>query len=201
MPSIGSDQYITINGRSEGLYKDRGSKFIAIALPADTVDKAMDHLDRLKKEYHDARHHCYAYKIGPGEENYRLNDDGEPSGTAGKPIFGQILSYGLSDILIIVIRYFGGTLLGTGGLIQAYKASAQSAIMSAKITERKVCKSLTLKFTYDYMSLAMRIVKQEILEILKQELTESCRININVRSSKYKQEKEIFENTYGIELT
>ncbi|MBN1116959.1 MAG: YigZ family protein [Bacteroidales bacterium] len=197
---VEKDTYYTIKSKSEGLFKDKGSKFLAFAFPVLSEEKVKDIVAAIKKQYHDARHHCYAYRIGLSEDCYRYNDDGEPSGTAGKPIYGQILSNDLSDVLIVVVRYFGGTLLGTSGLIQAYKAAAADAISNSEIIEKTISKPLGLKFAYDYMSTAMRLVKQENLEIEKQDFTETCRLFINIRSSKYMQVKQLFEKTYGIEV-
>ena len=133
---MGKDNYLSIEKRSEGIYKDRGSKFLAFAFPVYQEDEIKDILAELRKEYHDARHHCYAYRLGASKEIYRVNDDGEPSSSAGKPIFGQIQSNDLSNILIVVVRYFGGTLLGVGGLINAYRSAAADALINASIIER-----------------------------------------------------------------
>ena len=123
-----SDRYDSIAGPSTGLYKDNGSKFLAFAYPVESEEEVRKHLDALRKEYFDARHHCYAYRIGHQGQLWRANDDGEPSSTAGRPILGQILSAGLSDVLVVVVRYFGGTLLGTGGLMVAYREAAKGAL-------------------------------------------------------------------------
>ncbi|PLX14682.1 MAG: YigZ family protein, partial [Marinilabiliales bacterium] len=130
------DQYLTISKPSEGLFKDRGSKFLAFAYPVSSEEEIKAFQEQLRSDYHDARHHCYAYMLGPKKENYRANDDGEPSSTAGKPILGQIRSFDLTNILIVVIRYFGGTKLGVGGLINAYKTAAEEALKNAKIIRK-----------------------------------------------------------------
>jgi len=143
-----SDSYRTIEGPSKGLFRDRGSRFIALAYPVRTTDEIKSILEELRKEYHDARHHCYAYMLGPDRQVWRANDDGEPSGSAGRPIMGQINSHELTDILIVVVRYFGGTLLGVSGLINAYKTAAADAISNASIVERRVHVSLRITFPY-----------------------------------------------------
>lgn len=194
------DSYNTIKEQAEGLFKDKGSKFIAHAFPIRTEDEVKDALVEIKKKYHDARHHCYAYKIGLGEDNYRVNDDGEPSGTAGKPIYGQILSNELSDILIIVVRYFGGTLLGTSGLINAYRSAASESINNANIIQRIIKKPLILGFTYELMSVVMRIVKDESLEVLEQDFRESCQLILNIRLGDYERISSRFDDVYGIEI-
>jgi uncharacterized YigZ family protein len=195
-----TDSYKTIAAVSEGLFKDKGSKFLSFAYPIESEEQVKLIVKGLKKKYYDARHHCYAYKIGAGENNYRVNDDGEPSATAGKPIYGQILSSGLSDILIVVVRYFGGILLGTSGLINAYKNSAQHAIANAQIVEKIIKQELEIDFSYEMLSQVMRIIKEENLEIVSQQLTESCHVALNVREAELDRMKEKFANTYGIEV-
>jgi uncharacterized YigZ family protein len=194
------DSYNTIKEKSEGLFKDKGSKFIAHAFPVRSEEEARNLLDEIKKKYHDARHHCYAYKIGLRDDNYRVNDDGEPSGTAGKPIYGQILSNELSDILIVVVRYFGGTLLGTGGLINAYRSAAAESINNAKIQQRVIKKFLILGFSYELMSIVMRIVKDENLEVLEQDFRESCQLILNVRLNDYERISNRYNDIYGVEI-
>ena len=136
----------------------------------------------LKKKYHDARHHCYAYRIGTSEPfRFRMNDDGEPSGTAGKPIYGQILSKQITNILIAVVRYFGGTLLGTSGLIQAYRAAAEDALNNAEIEQKVICEKIRLHFSYDKMSTVMRIIREESIEIIHQDLQVECEMEVLVR--------------------
>jgi uncharacterized YigZ family protein len=194
------DFYKTITASSEGLFKDKGSKFLSFAYPIDSEEQVKSIVKDLKKKYHDARHHCFAYRIGSDENNYRLNDDGEPSGTAGKPIFGQIQSHGLSDILIVVVRYFGGVLLGTSGLINAYKNSALDAISHAELIEKIVKQEVDITFPYEMISQAMRIIKDENLEVKQQQLTENCCISLYVRLTEYDRIKEKFRNTYGINV-
>jgi uncharacterized YigZ family protein len=175
------DEYRTLQGVSQGLYKEKGSKFIAIAIPVDSSDNIRIQLEQLRKRYHDARHHCYAYRLGEEPGETRFNDDGEPSGTAGKPIFGQIQSFELTNVLIVVIRYFGGVKLGTGGLIQAYRAAAKDAISNGKIITKTWTSSLEIRFDYLLMNDVMRIIKDESLRIITQESSEQTRILLEIR--------------------
>lgn len=178
------DTYKTIVAPAEGIYTEKRSKFIAIALPVRTVDEVKACLEKYQKEYYDARHVCYAYMLGPERKNFRANDNGEPSGTAGKPILGQINSHELTDILIIVVRYFGGIKLGTSGLIVAYKAAAAEAISAATIVERTVDEEVTFFFEYPFMNDVMRIVKDEGPEIVEQGYDTDCRMTLRIRRSK-----------------
>ncbi|MDY5433176.1 YigZ family protein, partial [Bacteroides pyogenes] len=159
------------------------SKFIAIALPVRNLEEVKQHLDTYQKKYYDARHVCYAYMLGAERKNYRANDNGEPSGTAGKPILGQINSNELTDILIIVVRYFGGIKLGTSGLIVAYKAAAAEAIASATIIEKTIDEEVTVWFEYPFMNDIMRIVKEEEPEILNQSYDMDCCMTLRIRRS------------------
>jgi len=176
-----SDEYKTLKAISEGLYKEKGSRFIALAIPVSTLDEVKTQLERIRKEYYDARHHCYAYRIGEDPGEVRYNDDGEPSGTAGKPIFGQIQSYNLTNILIVVVRYFGGIKLGTGGLMQAYKTSSRDAVENGIIINKVWTTSLKITFEYQKMNDAMRVIKEENLKIIRQETTEKCVITLEIR--------------------
>lgn len=194
------DQYLSIAGESRGLYKEKGSKFIAVAMPVDTLEEVKPILEQLRKKYHDARHHCYAYKIGKEGPLFRYNDDGEPSGTAGKPIFGQIESFGLTNILIVVIRYFGGVKLGTGGLIQAYRTAARDSLEQAGKVTRTLHQSLHFKFPYLAMNEVMKIIKEEELEIIKQEFTLEAIISLSIRKAKFQRVKKRFSNISGIEF-
>ena len=176
------DTYKTIAGSSKGLYKNKGSKFLSFAFPVEDETAVKQHLQELKKKFHGARHHCYAYRIGKGEPfKYRMNDDGEPSGTAGKPIYGQIVSSEVTNILIAVVRYFGGTLLGTSGLIQAYRTAAENALNNARIEEKEILEKLQLKFSYDAMNTVMHIIKDESIRIMHQDFRESCSMELLVR--------------------
>ena len=181
---MNDDTYKTIASLAEGIYTEKRSKFIAIALPVRTVDEVKACLEKYQKEYYDARHVCYAYMLGPERKDFRANDNGEPSGTAGKPILGQINSHELTDILIIVVRYFGGIKLGTSGLIVAYKAAAAEAISAATIVERTVDEEVTFFFEYPFMNDVMRIVKDEGPEIVEQGYDTDCRMTLRIRRSK-----------------
>ncbi|HEY5500132.1 MAG TPA: YigZ family protein [Bacteroidales bacterium] len=177
------DTYKTINGISEGLYKEKGSKFLAFAHPVNTVDEVKPILDVYRKMYYDARHVCYAYCIGAEGEEYRVNDDGEPSGTAGKPIFGQIQSFGLTNVLVVVIRYFGGILLGTGGLVVAYKAAAAEALAGAEIIEKTVDTDFQFRFEFPFMNDVMRIVKNMDAHIVSQSYEMDCFMQLRIRKN------------------
>lgn len=180
---IAEDTYRTIAEPSEGIYTEKRSKFIAIALPVQSVEEVKEHLEVFQKKYYDARHVCYAYMLGADRKDFRANDNGEPSGTAGKPILGQINSNELTDILIVVVRYFGGIKLGTSGLIVAYKAAAAEAIASARIIEKTVDEEVTVWFEYPFMNDIMRIVKEEEPEILNQSYDMDCCMTLRIRRS------------------
>lgn len=180
---IQEDTYKTIIGVAEGIYTEKRSKFIAIAIPVHTVEEIKQHLDIYQKKYYDARHVCYAYILGHERKDFRANDNGEPSGTAGKPILGQINSNGLTDILIVVVRYFGGIKLGTSGLIVAYKAAAAEAIANATIIEKTVDDEIAVAFEYPFMNDVMRIVKEEEPEILEQSYDMDCLMKLRIRRS------------------
>ena len=177
------DTYKTIVGQAEGIYTEKRSKFIAIALPVRTIDEIKAHLEVYQKKYYDARHVCYAYMLGHERKDFRANDNGEPSGTAGKPILGQINSNELTDILIIVVRYFGGIKLGTSGLIVAYKAAAAEAIAASTIIEKTVDEEVTFYFEYPFMNDVMRIVKEEEPEIISQGYDMDCNMTLRIRQS------------------
>ena len=179
-----SDIYKTIKNRSEGSYKEKGSKFLAFAYPVYTEDEIKEHLAELRKEYYDARHHCYAWKLGLDGNRYRANDDGEPSGTAGKPIYGQLLSHELTNILVVVVRYFGGTKLGTSGLIHAYKTATKDAIENTTIIELTVNDTIEVKFDYGVMNEVMRIIKDDNPEIITQDFNLNCKMEFSIRKSK-----------------
>ncbi len=177
------DTYKTIQRHSKGLYKDKGSKFIALAYPVTNEEEIKDLLAGLKKEYHDARHHCYVWVLGHDKALYRTNDDGEPSGTAGQPIYGQILSHDLCNILIVVVRYFGGTKLGVRGLINAYRQAAQEAIENNHIITRTIRKHYRLFFDYPAMNDIMRVMKAFDLPQERQDFGLRCSLDFSVRTS------------------
>ena len=187
------DTYLTISSPSEALYKDKGSKFYAFAYPVQTIEQIKEILAEKRKEYYDARHVCYAYMLGYEREVFRANDDGEPSGTAGRPILGQINSSNLTDIIIIVVRYFGGTLLGTSGLIQAYKTSAAEAIAAATIEERIVEKTFVSKFGYQDLNAVMRIMKDFDLTIVNQIQEMDCTLYFRIRLGDIERVKDRFD--------
>ncbi|MGI6321034.1 MAG: IMPACT family protein [Bacteroidales bacterium] len=165
------ESYNTILKASEGSFRDKGSKFIAYLFPVTTEDEVKEILQDYKKKYYDARHHCYAYRLGWNKDAYRINDDGEPSGTAGKPIYGQILSNDLTNVLILVVRYFGGVKLGVSGLIQAYKAAAADAIENNKIVVTPIRHLLKIEFGYPHMNQVMSLLKVDEVKIQKSDYT------------------------------
>ncbi len=178
------DTYKTIESLSEGIYKEKGSKFIGYAVACYSEDEAKIHLTEWKKMHHQARHVCYAYRFGLDKKVFRANDDGEPSNSAGIPILGQIQSYDLTNVLIGVVRYFGGTKLGVGGLVQAYKAAAKDAVEEGKIIEKQVFDHFEIKFTYNEMPEIMSLVKNQLLAIEKQDFAENCLLQIAVPFAK-----------------
>lgn len=178
------DTYRTIRDLSEGYYTEKRSRFLSFALPVRTPDEVKTQLDIYRKKYYDARHVCWAYMLGPDHTTFRANDDGEPSSTAGKPILGQINSNNLTDILIIVVRYFGGIELGTSGLIVAYRTAAAEAISAARIEERTVDGTITITFEYPHLNSVMRIVKEDKPEVLTQSFELTCEMTLRIRQSR-----------------
>ena len=178
-----SDTYRTIKSPAEGIYKEKGSRFVSIALPFSDQDEIKPIIDKIRKEHHEARHHCYAYMIGHDRTIWRANDDGEPSGTAGRPILGQINSHVLTNILIVVSRYFGGTLLGVSGLINAYRTAAASAIQNAQLIELTLQDYYEITYPYISMNDVMRILKEENVSQSAQSFDLECRILLNFRVS------------------
>lgn len=177
------DTYRTIAAASTGEFKDRGSKFLAFAWPVRTEAEALAHLESLRKEHFKARHHCFAWRLGPDGSRFRANDDGEPSGTAGRPMLGQIDAFQLTDILVVVVRYFGGTLLGTSGLIQAYREATAEALRQAEIKECLVKDHFLLDFDYALMPDVMNAIKKLDLEVLQQTFEDRGLMEIAVRKS------------------
>ena len=178
------DIYKTLAAPCSGVFKDKGSRFLAYAFPVDTVDEVKQHVQCLKQEYFDARHHCYAYRIGVHGEHWRANDDGEPSSTAGKPILGQLLSRELTNVLIVVVRYFGGMQLGVPGLINAYRSAASEALAHAQVVEKTATESLTFQFPYVVMNTVMKLLKEEKAEIIARQFDAECVITIAVPRSR-----------------
>ena len=196
-----NDTYLTIDTLSTGIYKAKGSKFLSFAVPINSVDEAKELIKTYKKEYADATHVCSAYKVGYENAEWKVNDDGEPSGTAGKPILGQINSFQLTNVIILVIRYFGGILLGAGGLIVAYKNAAAEALNNAEIVEKTVENTLTLQFDYALINEAMRVVKDIDANVLNQSYNYSkCILTVSIRKSKYDFLKQKIEEIYGVEV-
>lgn len=175
------DTYKSISCVSEGLFRDNGSRFIAKAYPVETEERIKEILSSVRKEYHDARHHCYAYRLGLHGEVYRSSDDGEPSGSAGRPILGQIDSFGLSDVLVVVIRYFGGIKLGIPGLIRAYKTSTSDALSSASVVEKIAGKWYRIGFSYEQLPAVMKTVKDMDLPQRSQDFGTDCNMEVRVR--------------------
>jgi uncharacterized YigZ family protein len=194
------DTYRTIAESSEGLFKDKGSKFIAIAFSADSEEQFKEILIEIKKQYHDARHHCYAYMIGPDKSCSRSNDDGEPNGTAGKPVLNQILSLDLTNIGVVVVRYFGGTKLGVSGLINAYKTASREALEHATIVEKTINEIYSLHFNYPLMNEVMRVMKEEQLEQLNTRFEMTCYLEFSVRKKIAEKVAERFENIFGVKI-
>lgn len=176
----------TIATQSEGIFKDRGSKFIAIAFPVENEEEIKAIQEKLRKDYHDARHHCYAWRLGTDPTTERANDDGEPSNSAGKPILNQIVKYKLTNVLVVVIRYFGGTLLGVGGLINAYRTATEEALKSGRILRRKIQATYLLSFGYPQMNDVMTVVKEHQLETYDQKFEISCEMKVKIDLDKEK---------------
>lgn len=192
--------YKTINKKSEGSFKDKGSKFISKAYPINSLNEVKDIITELKKEYYDARHHCYAWRIGWEGENTRTVDDGEPSSTAGKPILGQMLSNNLTNILIVVIRYFGGTKLGVSGLIRAYKEAAADAILNAEVITQEINADFKICFEYMEMNNVMKMLKEFPVKIKTQNFDNQCEIYLSIRRDYEQQIIDKFNKKIGIEL-
>ncbi|MDG1806058.1 YigZ family protein [Flavicella sp.] len=188
------DVYKTLEEDSEEtLFKEKGSKFFGYAFPVTDEEQVKNILLDIKKKHHAARHWCYAYKLGVDPVRFRVNDDGEPSNSAGQPIYGQILAADVTDVLVVVVRYFGGVKLGVGGLIRAYKASAQLTLETSKIVEKTIEEKLELTFQYQHMNKVMRVIKQKRLTVFSQELTTSCKLILNIKKSEFSQIKNAFE--------
>lgn len=195
-----SDFYNTIEKESEGYFKDKGSKFYAFAFPLKNEVVVKEIINRLKKEHHSARHFCYAWRLGTEEIRFRANDDGEPSSTAGKPILGQLQSFELTNILIVVVRYFGGTLLGVSGLINAYKNAAIVVINNAEVLKKVIEKEYKVSFTYNELNEVMHIIKHENFNIKSTEFQETCSLIFAVAKSKAEKAEKIFNDLYKVKL-
>ena len=196
-----NDTYKTIAFPSEEiLFKEKNSKFFGYAFPVTTEEEIKNHLDILRKQHYGAVHFCYAFQIGTDKIQYRANDDGEPSNSAGAPIYGQIQSFGLTNVLIVVVRFFGGVKLGVGGLISAYRTSAQMALEASEIIEKTIDMHYMVSFDYKNMNKVMRVIKEKNLEIISQNMNESCEIEIATRKKNAEQIVDIFTNLYEIDI-
>ena len=194
------DTFYTLGGEAEALYKDKGSKFLAYGYPVTCEGEIKGRLDALRKRYYDATHHCYAWRLGPKGESFRANDDGEPSSTAGRPILGQMLSREVTDVLIVVVRYFGGTKLGVPGLIEAYKRSAALVLENAEIEQRTVDVQTTIRFSYLAMNDVMRIVKELQPQIIAQQFDNLCTMTLAIRQGFAAQLLDRLSKVEGLEL-
>ncbi|MHC5202802.1 IMPACT family protein [Myroides sp. LJL119] len=195
------DSYKTINQPTqEVLYKEKNSKFFAYAFPITSEQEVKPILDQIKKQHYNARHWCYAFQLGAKQVYYRVNDDGEPSNTAGAPIYGQIQSFELTDVLVVVVRYFGGIKLGVGGLITAYRAAAQLALEQAQIVDKTIDEHFKILFQYKDMNNVMRIIKEKDLEIVEQQMHMSCCIEVKIRLNEYEKALASFEPFYEVKI-
>lgn len=197
---MNSDQFKTVKNRSEGTFKDKGSKFYAFAFPVKDEDEISIYREEIKKKYHDARHHVFAYRTGADMKTFRSSDDGEPSNSSGPPVLGKIRSYELTDILIIVVRYFGGTKLGIPGLINAYGSAAEDAIKNANIIIKTILKKLRIKFEYPEMNSVMRIIKEHNLKVNEQDFQLSCLVELEIAEGKFEKIKKLFETNHKLEV-
>ncbi len=196
-----TDSFLTIEQPAEGQFKEKGSKFLAYAYPIKSEKEAKDYIQALKKEHFSARHHCYAWRLGADKLLFRANDDGEPSSTAGKPILGQIQKNDLTNILIVVVRYFGGTLLGVGGLIHAYREASADALLNANIMEKLVEVGFCVEFDYLNMNNVMKVFKDENLPQLKNEFDLRCKIKSSIRKNDEPRIFNAFNTIEGVNIT
>ena len=194
------DTFLTMASASEGIYKDKGSKFLAFAYPVANEEEVKEKVDFLRKKYFDARHHCYAYRLGADGKQYRANDDGEPANSAGKPILGQLIAHDVTNVLIVVVRYFGGILLGVGGLVQAYKQAAISALSNAEIVTDVVTETFIFSFDYPDMNQVLKVVKDMNLECYGQDFNMNCVMNVKVRKSLTAQMKKRLEAIESLKI-
>lgn len=195
------DTYNTLENAVENiLFKEKNSKFIGYAYPITSENEVKTHIENLKKDHFSARHWCYAYQIGTETFKFRANDDGEPSNSAGMPIYGQIQSFEITNVLIVVVRYFGGVKLGVGGLISAYKTTAQLTLEEANIVEKTIDKHFKITFDYKNMNKVMRIIKEKNIDIVNQKMELNCEIEIATRKKNAKQIFDIFSTLFEIEI-
>ena len=201
MSLIQNDTYKTLKEASkEILFKEKNSKFFGYAFPVSSEEEIKKHIEHLKKEHFSARHWCYAYQIGIEKTHYRANDDGEPNNSAGMPIYGQIQSFEVTNVLVVVVRYFGGVKLGVGGLISAYKVAAQMALEESEIIEKTIDKYFALSFNYAHMNKVIRIIKEKNLSIVSQKMEMDCEIIIGTRKKNVQNLLDTFENLYEVQL-
>jgi len=184
----------------EGLFKDRGSKFYGYAFPVTNEEEIKEKIEFLKKQHYNARHWCYAWQLGENYDHYRANDDGEPSNSAGMPIYGQLQSFNVTNVLVVVVRYFGGTKLGVGGLIKAYKNGAKLALENSIIIHKTIDEEFLIKFEYPEMNAIMRIIKDENISIINQKMELDCQFIISIRKKEAIRIFKIFENTYKVSI-
>lgn len=194
------DAYMTISSPCEGLYKEKGSKFLAFAFPVSTKEQVKPIVDDLRKKHHDARHVCFAYIINPQSPETRANDDGEPSGTAGRPMLGALQSKGVMNVLMVVVRYFGGTKLGTSGLINAYKTASLDALENGEIIERNLEATLSIRFSYFVMNDVMKVMKEENPTVLAQTFDNECAMQLQVRLNDFEKLRSRLENIEGVSV-
>ena len=195
------DSYKTIKKASkEGLFKDKGSKFYGYAFPVTNEEEIKEKIELLKKQHYNARHWCYAWQLGKKYDHYRANDDGEPSNSAGMPIYGQLQSFNVTNVLVVVVRYFGGTKLGVGGLIKAYKNGAKLALENSIIIHKTIDEVFLIKFEYPEMNTIMRIIKDENISIINQKMELDCQFIISIRKKEAIRIFKIFENTYKVSI-
>lgn len=189
-----------LNPTKEVLYKEKGSKFFSSVFPVENEFEITDALDKLKAKHHKARHFCYAWQLGKNYEHYKVNDDGEPNNSAGIPIYGQLQAFEVTNCLVVVVRYFGGTKLGVGGLISAYKTTAKMALESASIKTHTIDQQLQITCDYNKMNEVMRLVKELNLDITEQELKINCKFTVSIRQKDFQNTKLRFEEVYGLEV-
>jgi uncharacterized YigZ family protein len=195
-----NDTYNTVNEFAEGLFKDKGSKFLSFIFHVTNEDEVKEIIQKIRKDHFSARHHCYAYRLGSAGEKYRVNDDGEPSGTAGRPIYGQLLSHDLTNVLIVVVRYFGGTLLGVSGLINAYKCAATDSIDHAIVVSKIIECKYELVFDYPIQNIVMRVIKDEQLEVCFSEFEMKCKLHVKVRLNRDEVVMKKFKLINGLKI-
>jgi len=203
------DSFLTIASESQGMYREKGSKFLSFAYPVRNEEEVKEKMDFLRKKYFDARHHCYAYRLGAEGDKYRANDDGEPAHSAGKPILGQLVSRGLTNILVVVVRYFGGILLGTGGLVQAYKQATVDALENAETVTDVVTETCLLSFDYKDMNYVLKVLKDMDIECFNQDFSINsknpdqlnCTMNVQVRKSRVCQMKKRLEQVESLKIS